>query len=70
MRLFEPLVDDTRQHPNFRAIMRPGNGFALDVLNDWARGFESRDGKFAQEFQTTFNSAFWGLYLFAVFKNF
>lgn len=70
MRLFEPLVDEARQHPNFRNIVRPGNGFALDVLSDWARGFEDRDGKFVEEFQTTFNSAFWELYLFAVFKKY
>lgn len=70
MRLFEPLVDEARQHPNFRNIVRPGNGFALDVLSDWARGFVDRDGKFVEEFQTTFNSAFWELYLFAVLKKY
>ena len=70
IRLFEPLVEESRQHPNFRTIMRPGNGFALDVLSDWARGFEDRDGKFVEEFQTTFNSAFWELYLYAVFKKY
>ena len=26
-------------------------------------------GKFVREFQTTFNSSFWELYLFAVLKN-
>lgn len=70
MKLFEPLVDETKQHPNFRNIARSGNGFALDVLNDWARGFVDRDGKFVEEFQTTFNSAFWELYIFAVFKKY
>ena len=70
MRLFDPLTAATSQHPNFRAIMRPGNGFALDVLSDWARGFPDRDGKFVMEFQTTFNSAFWELYLFAVLKKY
>ncbi|MDH4229621.1 MAG: hypothetical protein OEW11_07755 [Nitrospirota bacterium] len=70
MRLFDPLVDEARQHPNFRNIVRPGNGFALDVLNDWARGFVDRDGKFVEEFQASFNSAFWELYLFAVLKEY
>lgn len=70
MRLFEPLVSEARLHQNFRSIMQPGNGFVLDVLSDWARGFEDRDGKFALEFQTTFNSAFWELYLFAVLKKY
>jgi hypothetical protein len=34
----------------------------------WADGFVDRDGKFVEEFQTTYNSAFWELYLFAVLK--
>ena len=38
------------------------------VLSGWAHGFEDRDGKFIREFQTTYNSAFWELYLFAVLK--
>jgi len=40
------------------------------VLNEWARGFKDRDGKFVKEFQTTFDSSFWELYLFAVMKHF
>jgi hypothetical protein len=39
-------------------------------LNEWVRGFEDRDGKFVKEFQTTFDSSFWELYLFAVLKHF
>lgn len=60
IRLFEPLVRNPGNTRTSGTIMRPGNGFALDVLSDWARGFEDRDGKFVEEFQTTFNSAFWG----------
>ncbi len=70
MDLFKPIVDEARQHPNFRTLLRLGNGFTLDVLNDWARGFADRDGKFVEEFQTTFNSGFWELYLFAVLKKY
>lgn len=47
-----------------------GNGFTLDVLTDWAQGFLDRDGKFVTEFQTTFNSSFWELYLHAVLKKY
>ncbi|KWS19817.1 hypothetical protein AL064_20815 [Pseudomonas syringae pv. syringae] len=47
-----------------------GNGFTLDVLNDWAQGFIDRDGKFVTEFQMTFNSSFWELYLHAVLKKY
>lgn len=70
MRLFEPIVDETRQHPNFRSFLRAGNSFGMAVLNDWANGFADRDGKFVEEFQITFNSSFWELYLFAVLKDY
>jgi hypothetical protein len=39
------------------------------VLEKWADGFGDRDGKFVREFQTTFNSAFWELYIFACCKE-
>lgn len=70
MNLFEPVVQTALQHPNFRNLLRVGNGFTLDVLNEWASGFVDRDGKFITEFQTTFNSSFWELYLFAVLKKY
>ena len=41
----------------------------LNVINDWADGFIDRDGKFVKEFQTTFNSSFWELYVFACLKE-
>ncbi|MBX3427592.1 MAG: hypothetical protein KF688_18070 [Pirellulales bacterium] len=70
MKLFEPVVADDRLHPNFRAVIAPG--FAereQAVLADWANGFVDRDGKFVTEFQTTFNSSFWELYLHAAFRE-
>lgn len=70
MNLFEPVVPTAQQHPNFRNLLQACNGFTLDVLNDWARGFVDRDGKFVTEFQTTFNSSFWELYLNAVLKRY
>ena len=70
MNLFKPVVQEARQHQNFRNLLAIGNGFTLDVLNDWVRGFVDRDGKFVQEFQTTFNPGFWELYLFAVLKKY
>jgi hypothetical protein len=38
------------------------------VLEDWASGFVDRDGKFVQEFQTTFESGLWELYLNACLR--
>jgi hypothetical protein len=70
MQLFQPIVPEERFHPNFRNLLTIANGFDLDVLTDWASGFVDRDGKFVEEFQTSFNSCFWELYLFAVLKKY
>lgn len=70
MRLFEPIVDRSRQHQHFRTLLQPENRYVADVLNDWARGFVDRDGKFIEEFQTTFNSSFWELYIHAALKKY
>ena len=70
MDLFTPLVGAEAQHPYFRGIWELGNGFNCEVLNEWARGFQDRDDKFVKEFQTTFCSSFWELYIFAVLKHY
>ena len=69
VKLFEPVVDPDSWHPNFLAMYSAGNGFDMDVLQNWAEGFVDRDGKFVREFQTTFNSCFWELYIHAVLKE-
>lgn len=56
-------------HPNFIYLMNEDLPFARDVIESWADGFIDRDNKFVKEFQTTFNSSFWELYLFAAFKE-
>jgi hypothetical protein len=70
MKLFTPIVSEAMMHPNFRRILATSNGFNMDLLQDWARDFVDRDGKFVEEFQTTFNSSFWELYLYAVLKHY
>jgi hypothetical protein len=70
MDLFTPIVSEKEQHPNFRNISKQANTFNYDVVNEWATGFQDRDGKFVKEFQTTFDSCFWELYLFAVLKHY
>lgn len=40
-----------------------------DILHDWVLGFIDRDNKIVKEFQTTFHSAFWEFYLYALFKE-
>lgn len=70
MDLFTPVVPEERQHPNFRMLTSLElSGPERAVLQDWAEGFRDRDGKFVKEFQTTYNSSFWELYLFAAFKE-
>lgn len=39
------------------------------VIQNWADRFPDRDGKFVTEFQTSFNSSFWELYIFACLKE-
>lgn len=70
MDLFTPVVDQSKLHPGFAKITCARNRYALDVLSDWARGFQDRDGKFVKEFQTSFESSFWELYLHALLKHF
>lgn len=70
MDFFTPIIDQKKLHPSFRSIACERNRYALDVLQDWARGFEDRDGKFVKEFQTSFEPSFWELYLHAVLKHY
>ncbi len=70
MDLFTARVPTDRLHPNFVEILRPERGADRRVISSWAEGLPDRDMKFVIEFQTTFNSSFWELYLFAVFKDY
>jgi hypothetical protein len=67
--LFKPIVPPERFHPNFVNTLRPASASVRKVLSKWACGFVDRDNRFIKEFQTTYNSAFWELYLFAVCKE-
>jgi hypothetical protein len=67
--LFMPVVPLSRQLPNFRALVSKSVEAERHVILDWSRGFLDRDGKFVVEFQTTFNSSFWELYLNAALKS-
>ena len=70
MDLFSLVVPEEQLHPNFRFLLVPGlSEPAREVISGWADGFVDRDQKFVREFQTTFNSSFWELYLFAAIKS-
>src|SRR5215471_13863797 len=69
MDLFTPIVPAEKLHPNFANVISMQNQHNLAVLQRWADDFVDRDAKFVHEFQTTFNSSFWELYLFALLKE-
>ncbi|CAB3967386.1 hypothetical protein BCO9919_02728 [Burkholderia cenocepacia] len=70
MDIFSPLVADDQLHANFKSIISPSMHAERAELVRWLDGFPDRDGKFVKEFQTTFNSSFWEIYLFALFNTY
>jgi hypothetical protein len=69
MELFKPKIDETQQHALFKQLMLPSMDAERKVLLSWIDGFIDRDNKFIKEFQTTFESSFWELYLHAILKD-
>ncbi|AXI08429.1 hypothetical protein CUC15_05635 [Oceanobacillus zhaokaii] len=67
MDLFNIQVNEDKLHENFINVSKDPD--LVKVLNSWAIGFKDRDHKFVKEFQTTFNTSFWELYLHACFSN-
>lgn len=70
MNIFEVIVPEERQHPHFKSVLSAEYAACRNVVEAWAEGFPDRDGKFVQEFQISFNSQFWELYLHAVFRDY
>lgn len=68
MDFFQPVVDEDRFHPHFRALLDPVHSAARAEFLRWADGFPDRDGKLVSEFQISFNSVFWEVYLYASFR--
>ncbi len=69
MDLFQPRVPEDKQHPIFKMILHKRYRAERAVLQGWADSFIDRDGKFVQEFQTTFESGLWELYLSAALRE-
>ena len=67
MDLFTPIVKEKRLHPLFKRVIQDKTYKpAIAVINEWSNGLLGRKGeaeKFIKEFQTTFNSSLWELYL-------
>ena len=67
--LFSPMIKEHQQHLIFRRLCGPLQAAERDVLRDWSQGFVDRDGKFVKEFQTTFESSMWELYVHACIRE-
>lgn len=65
--LFTPRLHEERLHKHLRLILAdPSYATVLPTIQAWASGLLDRRGesqKFINEFQTTFNSSMWELYL-------
>ncbi len=69
MELFNPLFSPDKLHKNFIQIQRDLQNMDRAELQRWCDGFPDRDNKLVKEFQTTFNSSFWEIYLYALFRE-
>lgn len=71
--LFKAIVDESKLHPYFKEVQNePAYAQTHKIINEWSEGLLERSGeatKFIKEFQTTFNSSFWELYLNKAFKS-
>ena len=63
MDLFTPVIQEEKYHNHFRVLLSESAAPVRKTLSSWADGFLDRDNKFIKEFQSTFNSSFWELYL-------
>lgn len=68
MNFFEPIVARESLHPHFVSACMPAREPERALFARWAEGFVDRDGKVVTEFQTTFNTTFWEIYLYACLK--
>ena len=69
---FKPLVENCSLHEKFRYIMKePGYIAEKKIIEDWIKDFNLKDGEYktVKEFQTTFHSVFWELYITQIIKN-
>ena len=73
MDLFTPRVKDEQLHPYFKKLITE-NSYqdVLNTIQNWTIGLSGRKketDKFIKEFQISFNSSFWELYLNKVFQS-
>lgn len=70
--LFKTVLDENKLHPYFKEIRNtPEYAETHKIINEWSEGIFERRGeavKFINEFQTSFNSSYWEIYLNKAFK--
>ncbi len=69
LNLFDDVVSLEKQHPIYIMMKKECYRPEREVIEQWAKGFQDRDNKFAIEFQTSFEPCLWELYLFAYLKE-
>jgi len=73
MDLFTPRVKDEQLHPYFKSLITESRyQDVLNTIQNWTIGLSGRKketDKFIKEFQISFNSSFWELYLNKVFQD-
>ena len=64
-------LDDSKLHQKFKQLRDDELSYsgARKILQGWIDGFVDRDNKFVKEFQTTFHSVLWELYIYAILKE-
>lgn len=70
LNLFKNIVPVEKQHLNYRLLSTSRfHENERHLIEQWSDGFKDRDKKIVKEFQTSFNSTFWELYLYQCFKR-
>jgi len=68
MNIFDDkYIDKSKLHQKYKIIKELP--YHKELFLKMADGFYDRDNKIIKEFQTTFHSSYWELYLFSVFKH-
>ena len=67
--LFKIVIKEEKLHSHFKYLLKNENSKLRDVLSEWAIGFKDRDNKFVKQFQETFNSSFWEIYIYKCLKE-
>ncbi|EOU1650933.1 hypothetical protein OQL15_000839 [Clostridium perfringens] len=63
-------LSETNQHEKFLLLKNEFQfKYEKEILSNWTDGLLDRDNKFVRQFQETFHSSFWEIYLYKLFKE-